>query len=473
MSLALALGASCGQRSDELPAPPLTQLHYPGLMAAVGRSGADPVLEVVSTNLDNLYADGTLLGVPSASTSSAVPFLGGVVVTSDATEVRVLQDATDVLQGADTPTLTQCGFGADPLLYLGTRDQLYRMDVTSGVPVCGPGCTTGLDGRFAGDAWPVAISCPVPAGNRPRRAWVGYLAGVNNNGYVGQISLDAAGNPLNDLVQVYVGKGFPQAFAYDPTWDRLYFVTREYQLTSALRWIEPGPGGCLPFLDAFGVQDEQNRGCHVEYTGFVLSSVLRGAEGADVKLSNELSACETPVDPGVQCRKAYVAVRVYNADLAAVNGTRPIDDIGGQLWVMEIPQSDAAATPRLLRRLDVGLGVIRLQVIPRGPGLPDLVAAAARVDDQLWIYDDATGLIAAGVGRDKNGFPLLGHDLLGLAAVRLPTGVVRVFVTAMSDHWVSAVDVDPADPAAAYVVHEGDEPADASKPILHIRGSLP
>jgi hypothetical protein len=43
----------------------------------------------------------------------------------------------------------------------------------------------------------------------------------------------------------------------------------------------------------------------------------------------------------------------------------------------------------------------------------------------------------------------------------------------MSDHWVSAVDVDLVEPTRSYVVHEGSDPTDLAQPILHLKGSLP
>jgi hypothetical protein len=305
---------------------------------------------------------------------------------------------------------------------------------------------------------------------------------------VGQLTLndtsavDGKLHDLDDLVEVNVGPGAPQAFAFDADWNRLYFVTQEYKEAAFLRWIDVGAGGCLPFLDQDGLQDETRGGCHVD-GGVDLAQLLpgvRGAEGVDVRLGMQVGACETPVEVGVQCRKAYLAVRIYDADLSAATGNRPLVDLGGQLWVVEIPQTALRPEPRLLRWFDVGNGVARLQVIPRASG-PDLVAIVAREDAQLWIYDDATGAIGVGVGRDGNGIPFLGHQLVGLAAA-LRGGKARLYVSAELDHWVSAVDVDRDSPAASCVVHrdpatavESCAPSDPLHPnadLLHIKGNL-
>jgi hypothetical protein len=480
---ALALcAAACGQRSDQLPPPPLDYFHYPAQLAAVGQGLAAPVLLVESTNLDGTYSDGTLL---AASTDPSLPLLGGVTVSSYATDLRVIQDAPAVLQGSEVPGATACGF-TGPLAFLGTRDHLYRMALSSdGVPSCGDGCVNWLEPRFSSDAWALAVSCPA---GRTRRVWVGFLEGKSNAAYVGQLTLDdtvqnpdgtSAHHDLDDLVEVYVGNGAPQAFAWDATWDRLYFVTREYALGSYLRWIDPGVYGCQPFLDNYGLQDVTQHGCHVE-SGIDLSRWLRGAEGADIRLSKELTACDTPADPGVQCRRAYLGIRVYDADLAGAVGNRPIDDIGGQLWVLEIPQTAAGAAPRLLHTFDVGNGVERVQVLSR-TGHRDLVAVVSRVDGQLWIYDDESGALAGGVGRDQYGVPVLGHDLVGLAATKKDDATARLYIAAESDHWISAVEVslDPvANPVPVCVVLAdgtclAPDAIPLGKKVLHIEGNLP
>jgi hypothetical protein len=495
--LALALAAGCGQRGDALPAPPLDHFHYPALMAAVGQGVTDPTLVVNSTDIDAAYRSGTLLAAAlDPGLSGADQILGGLEIVPNATELRVIQDAPGVMKGFDEPGAADCRNDGTPKLFLGADDRLYRMDLQDGVPVCGADCEHALSPRLSSSAWAMAISCPAgppppppPAVAPPppvRRAWVGFLKGKNDNGYVGQLTLggdvgvDGKSHDLDDLVEVNVGKGFPQAFAFDRDWNRLYFVTQEDQEAAFLRWIDPGATGCLPFLDADGLQDETRGGCHVD-SGVELSHWLRGAEGVDVRLASDLTACETPVEAGVQCRRAYLAIRVYDADLAAANGhRRPVDDIGGQLWVMEIPQTGARPDPRLLSTFDVGHGVARLQVIPRAAGR-DLVAIVSRQDAQLWIYDDATGRMEFAKGRDGNGIPLLGHNLVGLAAVRQTSDVTRLFVSSDWDHWISAVDVNVSDPAKSCVVHtkgpdactpDRTNPDHPNDDILRIKGNL-
>lgn len=473
--LALAL-AGCNQRGDELPSPPMTQFHYPAFMAAIGQGASPPVLLVESSDLDGAYSDGTLLAAPPADPTH---LLGGVVIPANSAEIRALQDAPEVLRGYDEPSLSDCWpegeRPANPFVFVASgveRDAVLRYDVVGGVPTCLEGsCSHVISASWASTVGSLAVACPTRG---TRQLWVGFLSGNNDAGYLGQLKLNASGDFLENLVEVYVGQGSPQALAFDRDSNRVYFVTRESAEQSFLRWVDPGTTGCKSFPDQQGVQDETRGGCHVD-PGVELSGWLRGAEGADVRLSNTTQPCRT--EPGLACRRAYLAIRVYDADIAAAAGGRPSDDIGGELWVMEIPQTFGRPEPRLLHRYPVGIGVMRLQVMKRA-GRGDLVAIVARADGQLWIYDDDVEAVVAGVGRDNRGVPLLGHELVGLAAVQRPDDParVRVYVSSDWDHWVSAVDVSWASgPTTACVVQTGGAPC-VPGPVtdpLRIKGSLP
>ncbi|MGC3998758.1 MAG: hypothetical protein QM767_15405 [Anaeromyxobacter sp.] len=128
-------------------------------------------------------------------------------------------------------------------------------------------------------------------------------------------------------------------------------------------------------------------------------------------------------------RRMYVALRLYDADVASAIGTRPTYDIGGLLVVLELREG-AFGEPRpvVVRTIDIGLGASELAVLPARDGMRDLVAVAATEDGLLWIYDDESGAMVKVFGRDPTtGGPVLGHLPFGLA-VQDRGDVARIFV---------------------------------------------
>jgi hypothetical protein len=339
------------------------------------------------------------------------------------------------------------GFASSFLIAGRTEDALFRFPLAATL-ASRERLGLGADGASA--PYALGLSCS-PDGTL--RAWAGYQRGRDASGYVAQVDL---ADPAAGHVVVNLGKGQPRSFAYDRDHDRLYVSTQEYRGRAPIRWITVGRG-CKRFEN--GVQDERQGGCHVD-PGFDLSLSLAGAEPNELALSTELRPCTLGpyAAAGMSCRRMYMTMRIYDADLLRLTGYRPTGDVGGKLVVLELPESgQGGPDPQWVRGLDIGVTAGQLLVLPRGPGRGDLVVATALEDHLVWIYDDETGTLVKVFGRDTaTGVPALGHHPAGLAAQDLGDGTVRVFVASYKDHWVSAIDVPLEDPEAAEVVTGAD-----------------
>lgn len=485
--IALALLLACAKAAD-LPSGPTSVLHYPAWIDTLpGATPSDGKLLVVNLDQDLAYdggavvaiagVDGSLLN-PSATSSSTTPdpdgsITGGVSVPNMAGQMLVVHGSDDrALTGAGTNcrhkadgTLGLYDGDADPThnytppfaLVAGRfEDTLVKVDLDSaGQAPFRATRAIGLHPFSASSPFGVGFSCS--ADGHPR-AWVGWQAGQHSAGYVSQVDLAVAPGTPGSVVQVYVGAGEPRSFAYDADTDRLYFTNAEFSESAPVRWIDVGDG-CKSFDN--GVQDERQGGCHVD-GGFDLSRQIRGAEPNEIALSSEesrpVSACTS--EPGLgTCRRLYLSVRMYDADLAAATGGRPGSDVGGKLIVLELPEGGLGRPePHVVADVDIGLMAGPLKVIPR-PGKRDLIAIAAVDDSLLWLWDDEVGAMVKVFGRDASGLPVLGQRLAGITSMELagataPT--VRLFVTSYKDDWVSAVDVPLDDPSAAAVVQVAD-----------------
>lgn len=431
---AIALLLACA-KAGEQPPPPLDRLHYPAWLA----TWEDQLL-VVSLDQNLAYSAGSLVAFDDTDTAGTLR--GGMEVPNVAGMIRVPSDEE---KGA-------CTFGpgvpSDFALVAGRTDDVLLMPaLAAGAgPTCGAGCRIQLDPFSATYPFGVGFSC---SPDRTPRAWVAFQEGKNQTGYLAQVDLKA--DPPA-VVQVNLGAGTPRSFAYDAARDRLYVTGKEHNLSAPIKWIDVG-AGCKAFDADDGVQDESRGGCHVS-SGFDLSRRLRGAEPNDIKLSSQEWPC-TSGGYGGNCRRAYVSVRVYDADVATYLGTRPATDVGGMLAVLELPEGGLGRPdPQWIGAWEIGVTAGSVLVIPRA-GRPDLVAVTAVEDDLLWIYDDEVGAMVKVFGRPASGVPPLGHELSGLASRDMGGGVVRVFVSAFDDDWVTAVDVPLDDPASASVVLDG------------------
>jgi hypothetical protein len=421
--LALALLASCTTGSQR-DAAPLDRLAFPTGVALVDAAAGtdDDRLLVVSSNFDLHFDSGSVLQI-DVGAGQTLPS-GGVRIGSFGGEIAV----------AGAP----CGF-ASPVALVPSRstNRLYQVALEGGEVTCGDGCETSLEVEGASDPYGVGLSCP--ASGTPR-AWIGHLEGVDDDGFLTVMNLSADPAAREPRLLGLGTAGAPRSFAYDAVQDRLYFTSTESGLSAPLRWIDLA-GGCTPG------DEEQEGGCHLDT--FDLFSLIRGAELAGIALSN-------PQDGLV--RRAYVAVKVYDADLASSLGARPGFDIGGLLVVLDLAEGNVGEPrPRLVRTLEIGVGASEVRVLPARPGRRDLVAVTATEDGVLWIYDDEAGAMAKVFGRDPTtGAPLLGHLPFGIAVQDRGPELARLFVGSFEDGFVTTVDVPLDDPAGAALIRSDE-----------------
>ncbi len=442
LPLTLALLLACARGADR-PAAPLDQLHYPAWLALSGGQ-----LLVVNADQDLAFEGGSILGLDQDSGA----IVGGAPLPYLAGKLRLV--TSEEAAGCDLPELPV----AAPFAMVPGRSEesLHFVELPFS-----PGETETLQVRLpiAGAAHPyeAALTC---GSDRKARAWVSFQRGTDERGYLAQLDLSSNTFPP-PVVRVFTGDGAARSFAWDRDRDRLYFTTREHELRAPIRWIDIG-GGCKPTSD--GVQDGSQGHCRVEIAGIDLSAHLAGAEPNAIALSSEERPC---VFGGVSCRRMYVSVRLYDADLARLIEQRPANDIGGKLVVLELAESGLGGVEaRWIDDVDIGRIAGEVLVIDRPQG--DIVVTAAVTDDVVWIYDDETGAVAKVIGRLASGVPEVGHMPSGLTSRDMGNGNVRVYVASYEDHWVSAVDIPIADPGAAYVVHAGPDPADTAAPYLRL-----
>jgi hypothetical protein len=423
---AIAALAACGASTTLPPAPP-TLVRYP-----VGIAIAGDQLLVVSSNFDGTYSEkegGAVTGFtlppspgqPLATTGVNIGSLGGEIAIADATACE-LDQTLALVPSRTTGELYRIGIGAD------------------GTLSCGAGCALPMRSDM-GDPYGVTVACP-PGGRK--RAFVSALRTPNLEALVAMIDLSSWQVQVGDF-----GSASARSLAYQAERDRVFFTSLEAGLTAPLRWIDLG-GDCRidvaltdPTACPAGVLD--------------LFPIVRGADLRGIALSNARAD---------RSRRAYVAARVFDADLAASIGARPAGDVGGVLLVLDLLDGpDGRAEPKLVDWVDMGIGVSEVAVLPQRPAVPcasdpagcvprDLVAVTSGDDGLLSIYDDEVGSVRAVFARDPaTGIPVLGRYPYGLAVG--PTadpGTVRVYVGAFNDGWVSAVDVPLAAPASATLV---------------------
>jgi hypothetical protein len=471
--LALTMLLACAKGAT-LPEAPSTVLHYPAWIATFHDQelNSDKLL-VANLDQDLAYDNGALVAIDP--TSGEV--LGGVPLPNMAGQFVVVEGAASAGVGLAPADFDTCQGKLDPstfprlpeqapgpaqpfpfALVAGRfEDTLFHLTLTPGeTQPIGPAQPNDLLPFLATQPFGAEFTCS-PVDGKPR-GWVSYMSGQNDVGYIAQVDLSLQPGAPGRIVQVNVGQGAPRTFAYDAKYDRLYFTGMEFNQAAPLRWIQVG-NGCQPAVN--GIQDERTGGCHVD-SGFDLSLQLRGAEPNVIRLSEDEPACTTAGFTGRNCRRAYLSVRMYDADLAAFLGSRPSSDVGGKLVVLELPEGGLGRPePQVVASLDIGMMAGDVHLIPRAGKRP-LVAVTAVEDDLLWIYDDEIGAMVKVFGKAATGVPVLGHRLSAITSIANPAGdKVRVFVTSYQDNWVSAVDVPLADPGGATVV---PDPSDSSKP---------
>ena len=444
LSAALALAALACSGPPQASSGPVDRLVFPASVAVRGQD-----VLVVSTNFDLLYSEqegGTVLAL--SAVPPAVGAASGVNIGSLGGEIAIADAAA-------------CGLSQTlALVPSRSTNALYRLAVgPDGIPTCGQGCAIPLRSDLA-DPYGVAVACR--AGG-PNRVFLSYLRTPNLVGYVTMFTFDPDASLSQQLVQTAnVGVDPARSFAYDQGSDRVYFTGASTGATALFRWFDLA-GGCR-----IDVASTDPTACPL--SAMDLFPLVRGADLRGIALS-------TPI-PG-QPRRAYVAARLFDADVAATIGGRPNYDIGGVLLVLELDEGpDGRIHPQLVNTIDAGLGVSEVAVLGKRPaaacsnpaGCRDLVAVTSGDAGLFQIYDDEVGAMRRVFGRDVNGAPELGRFPFGLAVVPLdPTQgpskltqcqiageCARVYVSAFQDNFVSAVDVPLADPGSAALVVTSD-----------------
>lgn len=410
VAAAVAL-VGCGEPPSADPAP-LDRFTSPIALGLVGQD-----LLVVSSNFDLSYDiedGGSVIPVDVAATPAALKGQG-VRVASFAGELAV----------ADAGA---CGLQASLALVAAREgNSLYRIAVGPGGALsCDAGCRVALPEDFQ-DPYGVAAVCraddpATPDQDESRaRAYVGFLRTASGRGQV--VELDLRPGRAAAVRTRDVGQGPVRSFAYDALNDRLYFTSIDSGSQAPLRWFELA-GDCS--IDASVAQG----GCTLSAVD--LSAYLRGLELRGIALSNP--------QPG-RTRRAYVAGRLFNVDLAASIGGRPAFDVGGVLLVLELVEGRSGVEPRVVGVYDVGLGADEVKVLPVRPGLGDVVAVTASDDGLLWLYDDEQESLVRAFGPDPStGIPVLGRKPFALA-VRDDGATARLFVSSFEDGFVTPLDV--------------------------------
>ncbi len=432
---ALAL-AACSDRSRSLP-PPLDRIYFPtglalrhfdaaGADCTGGSAGCTGQLLLVSSNFDLRYdalEGGALVSLavppdpPPPGPGDPVPSIAALDVRGGA-RIGSLGGELAVVDAVTCP-----GWSADParapaaLVAARANDRLYRIDLLPGGGLdCGAGCSQALDPTLT-DAYGVGVACRGTGTAFQARAYVSHLQTPLNEGYVTEVDLLGG----TSLVRLDLGPDAVHSIAYQAATDRLWTSSRYAGPgTIPFRWLELGNTAASAQL-------------------FDLAFQIRGAETRGFAISSDGT-------------RAYIALRLYNADAATAFLIRP-PDVGGAIGILSLAE-EANGRPSgvLVAVIPVGRAPAEVRVLPR-PGQRDLVAVSCTGDDTLWLYDDEIGAVVKVFASDPaTGRPVLGRQPFGLAFEPRANGQARLYVGAFASHLVSVVDLDPAQPGGARIL---------------------
>jgi hypothetical protein len=458
--LALVAAAAC---SDTAPSasPPQDKFYYPTGIALTKLDDGHTALLVASSNFDlqyDLARGGTVISVDVDATLAqagsgvaeplqpVIPANGFVSIGSFAGELAIVDEST--CNGWET----QLGQPREALVASRSQDQLYRVVIKGdGSLECGDSCVLPLDAGSA-DPYGVTVACgqlpPIDAtgpGAAPAPqayAFVTYLRTPASDGRLSQFDLASGRSRLLEL-----GFAPTHSAAFDPSTTR-FFVTSRFgaPATSPLRWITLATPGTTAAFD--------------------LETVIRGSEQRGIALSSASVTSPPPAGLGLAPR-AYVALRLFDEDLATTLGARPTADIGGALAVLDLSQqANGAPAMTLVKAVPVGLGANEVRVIPRA-GQRDLVVVSSTDDGTVSLYDDETGTVARVFELCPDtpdpsipapcpaGRPSLGKQPFGLAVEQpftrrdVPdTKLARLYVGSFDRSWVNVIEIDPLHPGA-------------------------
>jgi hypothetical protein len=280
-----------------------------------------------------------------------------------------------------------------------------------------------------GDPYAVGVSC---GGGSGPHAWVGYLVGPTTSGWLVEVDLTPGNTNFPKVASVPFGPA--RSIAYDVSNDRLFFSIGPSFKKAPLHWIDLA-GGCDVALS------EDKGGCPQGV--FDLFPLLRGADFSSIALSN--------ADPS-RPRRIYAAVRLYSVEVAETLGYRPGFDVGGVLAVLELSEGPLGPTFRLVRTVEIGLGVAEVKVLPARPGKRDVVAISAFDDAVVALWDDDQEALVKVFGRDPmTGRPTAGRQPFALAVEDRGSNQARVFVGSFDQSFVTPIDVDLAQPSNASI----------------------
>ena len=496
IAVALALAVACSRQLPSPiptpgPAPPLDSFYYPiglavrhqpptcrgsyhsgGVLA--NPQGCQTELIVASSNFDLQFdssSGGTVIGVdvsaavtfhdqnptlPPQLLTAANGLIGGARIGSFAGEAAIFDSST-------------CStFGSSPTQVLVPSRSglaLYRVAINQdGTLTCGADCLVPLDPNLL-DPYGVTVTCgvfpPIAPESGPaaaeKVAFVTYLRSPNLEGWVTPIDLASSGAGSR-LASIDVGSVPTQSAAFDPAAARL-FLTEHFSTTNMgsapFRWLNLAEG-----TNPSSALTAVNR----EFSGLV-----RGAELRGIALSND-------------SRRGYLALRLYDVDLASSTGARPPTDLTGALLVVDLATlgGDGQPTANIINSVNIDRGVSQIRALQRldPAGNPrtvtdpvtgqrpmrDLVAVTCTDDNTVILYDDEVGAIVqvfdicGGVPGSENapppcdaGFPLTGQQPFGLATEQLANGNVRLYVGSFARFWVNVIEIDPANPSVAPV----------------------
>jgi hypothetical protein len=404
-ALALAL-AACSP--VERPPAPLDRFTFPTGMAL-----QDGHLLVVSSNLDLTYEDdkgGSVLSVdPESWLAGDRSFAGGLRIPSFGGELAVADPSV-------------CGLGAPQVLVTNRLSgMLYRMGLgAQGSLSCGAECEVPI--AEPGDGFPYAVAVVCRPG-RPPLAYVGLLSSRDRSARMSEVRLDTTPPQVATGVVLANGGGV-RAIAYDADQERLLFVTTG----ASVGWID------------------LSSGCSLEEAGtcaaatFAVSDDLPGAETRALAVAS--------VRPG-RPERLYVGVRIIDPDAARV-GVRI--EVSGMLLVIDLEEGRSGfPVARVVRQVPMARGLSSVVVLPPRAGRGDVVAVSATDDGELWFYDDEIGAVTGVIGRTSSGAAVAGEGAYGLLAEDRGAEV-RLYVGAYRGGFVTAMDLDPDDPAAARVI---------------------
>lgn len=395
-----------------------------------GTAGCRTVLYVASSNFDlryDLQTGGSVMAVDPDSTQKVARVGNPVPIASFAGELELVDAAT-------------CpGWTGKPLALVASRSAnlLYSMPLAEdGAPTC-EGCQVPL---FPGARDPYAIAVACRDGARDVRAFVSFLTTAAGGARLQQLPLlpqptycPPASDPLNYPECLLVAPvASPAAvaaagLAFDRTGDRVFLASQF-------------AGSGTPFIHYWDMRSPGN-------------DQIMG-----VGVAGETTALAVSSDG----RRAYVALRLFDPVLASQG--RPAD-IGGALAVLDISERpEGGPWGGLLRVVPVGMGPATVRVVKRS-GLEDLVAVTCSDDATFHLYDDEVGVVAAVIGADARGKPLLGYRPLGLA-VESPyfagtafPDAVRFFVASFDGGNVSLLQLDdPTVPGSVRLVRSDIRP---------------